>query len=256
MNKRFTLIELLVVIAIIAILAAMLLPALKSARDRAKSSGCLNNEKQQGILVMNYTDRNHDYFPQYMRESADTSTYGYLGWADLISGAEYKVKGSRKHLSSFIDSALEVASGDFQQDHPWCEKYNYGFLTIGYGINYRYLAGSSAARGLTNNADKDKASIKTTTLRAPSKGYLVMDTRRSKTAQVGWYRVIEYEHTDIKYGFPDARHGRSINIVYADGHADSVKADPDSPYETLGNYNSINWTGGRRDCEVKDTMYN
>ena len=56
MKKRFTLIELLVVIAIIAILAAILLPALNSARARGRSASCISNLNQMGKAAFNYVD--------------------------------------------------------------------------------------------------------------------------------------------------------------------------------------------------------
>src|SRR5579875_561507 len=61
--KAFTLIELLVVIAIIAILAAILFPVFAQAREKARQTTCISNEKQMGLGILQYTQDYDEQFP-------------------------------------------------------------------------------------------------------------------------------------------------------------------------------------------------
>lgn len=78
-KRKFTLIELLVVVAIIAILAALLIPALKNAKDMAKLASCMNDRKQMGLATAMYIGDYNDYFPIRYCYPVST-TWGDIAW--------------------------------------------------------------------------------------------------------------------------------------------------------------------------------
>jgi prepilin-type N-terminal cleavage/methylation domain-containing protein/prepilin-type processing-associated H-X9-DG protein len=89
--RAFTLIELLVVIAIIALLAAMLLPALGKAKDKAKTTVCLNNLKQWGGATQIFVMENNDRLPKDGSPNGNSVNEGwYVDLPKLLKAAPYR----------------------------------------------------------------------------------------------------------------------------------------------------------------------
>ncbi len=118
-HKKFTLIELLVVIAIISILAAMLLPTLKQARECAKTTKCMSNLKQLGVSQADYANDNDGWLTR--------SKFGSQNWSQMLYENGYIAEPAKK--KSYF---LCCPSNKLWSDIYYGTFYTYGITCAGW----------------------------------------------------------------------------------------------------------------------------
>ncbi|MBI4027367.1 MAG: DUF1559 domain-containing protein [Verrucomicrobia bacterium] len=192
----FTLIELLVVVAIVSILAAMLLPALKNARESAKSIVCMNNLKQIGTAVWMYLHDSNEVFP-YAWDSTQNKA-----WTEVLD-ANYLRQGVAK-LHSIWDCPANPIDGT---DSSLVRIWNYAWNM---DINGWVASGGALPNGAY-------APVKLADIRYPSRVGLATDVRQDP----GWLPAYETCYYGVTAEWADRCgywHKDGLNCLFVDGH--------------------------------------
>ena len=222
----FTLIELLVVSAIIAILAAILLPALNSARERGHAASCINNLKQLTTIFIQYADQNDDY---YIPSSSVPTAWGAINWNETVQ--KYSQPGAENYQDVeilFCPKTGRVApkhtGGAYNGSHP-----GYGAMT--YGPLSNGVNGKQWAAGVPQSMDP----FKTIRIRKPSISVLVGDSKRGAIPECGYAWINNYTSSRGD-GVVGERHNKQDNYAFCDGHVSTVAATAVNEWLDNGGY--------------------
>jgi prepilin-type processing-associated H-X9-DG protein/prepilin-type N-terminal cleavage/methylation domain-containing protein len=148
--RSFTLIELLVVIAIIAILAALLLPSLNRAKEKARSATCMNNLKQLGTANRLFLDDNEGVFPFYLE-------YGGFVGSDHAFRLLLPYVSSNKWVYNCPSDKRTITTSDPNVLSNRCSYAANDYLTGGYGydpVTYPFAQGLTKEKDVKRSLDR------------------------------------------------------------------------------------------------------
>jgi len=230
-GRAFTLIELLVVIAIIAILAAMLLPAMTRARVKAQQIACLNNLKQVGIFMQFYTDENRDVLPGHRGQRPE------LGTANDWWG-NYLLPYGRMNTNVFHCPVLQGVRNQYEPKFVWSWLPGAGNPgdRVGYGANSYFDLSSPpygagqfpySAGGFNYS---NPGPIKRGDVVSPTENMLFGDAEGWWSMSLWWPNAVmdgsntEYEGIATRHGSKgrgkNDKTGRGV-VVFVDAHAEA-----------------------------------
>ncbi len=235
-KTAFTLIELLVVISIIAILTAILAPAVVGARRQAKKAFCLNNLRQLGMAASNYAQSNDDYYPiaQYFwQENASTSYMYCWDFTQVTENGKSRVVPGLLWEGETIASVQQCPS--YKGDDNWLDDpytgYNYNTSYIGHGQG-ESVTGAYTGSIVINPTIPGDISIvlpaKISQVKKPATCALFGDGQfyggADKFMRSPWYWDGDYDMSILRAaGTQGYRHNRMTNVAWCDGHASSQK---------------------------------
>jgi prepilin-type N-terminal cleavage/methylation domain-containing protein/prepilin-type processing-associated H-X9-DG protein len=230
-RQGFTLIELLVVISIIAVLSAMLLPAVKLVRDQARGISCSSNQRQIAMAVLSYTDEQGGVLPfslctigvptEYELQGGDTganwlcsaSVGQYLGlelnrtWIGYVKGGKV-LKCPEDRESRLIDNGTT----SYGLNQYFCPDVR--IIPWPVGINYPGWAGLAAVSTISRtSACVILADAGGDVRWSPGNGNPRPCTPNTGVGQPAtWANSSNYPHLQVP------RHRRGTNVAYLDGH--------------------------------------